>query len=146
MDIPNPAARPSLSQGLVGWGLMLEAATWVSLCVWGALGWRSMGAPTSYTVQAAAWALVGLPVTIGGYALIRGRRSRFLAGCLVVTVLLNVALAPFAILSGTLDPGSTLTSRAISVAIGVLATVFVAGVVHQLRSGRATPVGRSAAV
>jgi hypothetical protein len=125
---------------------MLEVATWVSLCVWAALGWHSMGAPISYTVQAFAWALVALPVTVGGYALIRGRRSRFQAGCLVVTVLLNVTLAPFAILSGTLDPGSTLTSRVISLATGVLATVFVAGVMHGLRSGRGTPVGRAPAV
>jgi hypothetical protein len=123
-----------LGQRFIGFGLLLEAAVWFAINAWSAWQFRSWGNAISYSAQALAWGLLALPVAVGGYALVRGRSSGLFRFALIVTILLNVVLAPLAILIGTLDPGASAVARLVLVGASIVAVVFIAGVVHALRS------------
>jgi hypothetical protein len=135
----DAAARQDLSgQALVGGGLLLEAALWSGLSIWAALGWRSMGAPTSYIVESLVWIAPAVPIALSGLVLLgRGPETSLrpaVIACLVWTVLMNLGLSVLSLLGGALDASMATPSRVFFLLIGTAATLLLVGVAHDIRS------------
>lgn len=131
------AGRPTsrgLSQSLVGWGLLLEAALWVAYDIWAAVLW-SMGR-ILYVLGPVMWLAAAIPVVIAALGILgRLRRGPLITVCLVLTLMLNLALSLSSFLYGIgMDPSMAASSRVLFLLTFAASAVLAAGIVSALRS------------
>jgi hypothetical protein len=133
------AARQDLSgQALLAGVLLVEAAVWSGLSMWVAWGWRSMGAPPSYSVESLVWIAPAIPIAVSGLVLLRsgpetGLRPAVIA-CLAWTVLMNLGLSVLSLVGGALDTTMAPSSRVLFLLVGSAATLLVVGVAHDIHA------------
>jgi hypothetical protein len=133
------AARQDLSgQAHLAGVLLVEAAVWSGLSMWVAWGWRSMGAPPSYSVESLVWIAPAIPIAVSGLVLLRsgpetGLRPAVIA-CLAWTVLMNLGLSVLSLVGGALDTTMAPSSRVLFLLVGSAATLLVVGVAHDIHA------------